>query len=65
MGSAATIREYRGQGVYQEMLKTRISDALENNIEAIIVLANENTSAPICQKFGFKKLCEAKIYSLF
>ncbi|MEW5796224.1 MAG: GNAT family N-acetyltransferase [Candidatus Zixiibacteriota bacterium] len=58
----ATLPGYRGRGIYRAMLAYRLSDVVRDGVEAVIVLADQRTSAPICRKLGFKKLCEVDFY---
>jgi GNAT superfamily N-acetyltransferase len=56
MVGAATLQEYRGRGIYGNMLKKRKEKAKEYGAEYLIIQANEKTSAPIAQKHGFEKI---------
>lgn len=62
LGGAATRPEARGKGAYTSLLTRRLTDAHADGISAAIVLANAETSAPICRKHGFESLCEVQVY---
>lgn len=63
LDGAAVLPEYRGKGIYRNMVAARIDDAAESNIKYLIIHAMKSTSAPICEKAGFKKACELNLYS--
>ncbi len=48
----------RGEGVYRALVEHRIDVARERGIPLVTVHCLENTSAPICRKFGFMEVCE-------
>jgi ribosomal protein S18 acetylase RimI-like enzyme len=54
---AATAPSYRGQGVYRSLLRTRLDILNKKNLPAVIHCVS-NTSAPICLKLGFEKVCQ-------
>lgn len=58
---AATAPDYRGKGVYKALLRERILKANELNLPVVNHCVS-NTSAPICLKLGFEKVCEIKSY---
>lgn len=59
---SATLKEYRGRGVYRALLARRLADIARDGIETVIVLADQRTSAPICARAGFAKVCELQMY---
>ncbi|HEX8918536.1 MAG TPA: GNAT family N-acetyltransferase [Chloroflexota bacterium] len=54
---AATLPEFRNQGVYLSLLSHRLSIAREMGCTAALVQAMTATSAPILRKRGFRKVC--------
>jgi N-acetylglutamate synthase-like GNAT family acetyltransferase len=60
---AATLKEYRGQGVYSSMLARRVADARAQGAEAVVIQAVSHTSAPICKKFGFEIVCSMDVFA--
>ena len=62
LGGAATLPEYRKQGIYSAMLKKRFDRAKNKGIEYLLILANEETSAPVAEKNGFRKVCRIPTY---
>lgn len=63
LSGAAVHPSYRGKGIYRNMIWKRQQDARENGIEYMIIHAVKNTSAPVCEKVGFRKVCELNLYS--
>ena len=62
LGGAATLPEYRGKGVYSNMLKIRMDKAKEFGMEELVIQAKEKTSAPIAKKHGFEKVSTLNFY---
>ena len=62
LAGAATLPEYRGKGIYSNMLKVRKDKAKELGIEDLVIQAKEETSAPIAKKHGFEKVCTLDFY---
>lgn len=58
----ATLPDYRGRGIYKTMLAHRLADIRKDGVESVIVLADQKTSAPICRRHGFAKICELHFY---
>jgi len=54
---AATESAYRGKGVYRSLLQKRIELLNARELPAVIH-GIWNTSAPICLRLGFEKVCE-------
>ena len=61
--SAATLPESRGHGVYSALVKRRLDDAHADGLEAAVIQADRDTSAPICAKLGFAELCSMEVYA--
>jgi hypothetical protein len=57
---AAVNPDQRRNGIYRSLLAHRLKIIAEHSLPAVIHCL-ENTSAPICLKLGFEKVCE--IYS--
>jgi len=62
LSGGATLPAYRGRGVYKALLMRRLADIASDGVETVIVLADQRTSAPICAKAGFVKVCELPMY---
>lgn len=63
LDGAGVLPSYRGRGIYRMMLSRRQEEARDNGLEYLIIHAVKNTSAPICEKIGFRKVCEINLYS--
>ena len=59
---AATLKAYRGQGIYRSLIARRLADAHADGAKVAIMQAVRNTSAPICAKLGFRELCNLDVY---
>lgn len=57
LAGAAVIPDLRKQGIYRALLAHRLEIIKKENLPAIIH-CRESTSAPICLKLGFEKICE-------
>jgi hypothetical protein len=44
------------------MVSKRLEDARMNGIEFLIIHALARTSAPICERIGFKCICQFDLY---
>ena len=55
---AATLPDHRGNGAYSALLDRRLRDAADWGMEAVILQANRETSAPICAAYGFHELID-------
>ena len=64
LNSAATLKEFRGQGVYSALTKARLEYCLQDGKDLVIIDADKKTSAPILMKYGFKVLDEIREYAL-
>ena len=63
MQGAATLSEYRGNGVYTALMAKRLADARAMGMEAAVLQADRTTSAPICANLGFEEVCSIDIYA--
>lgn len=59
---AATLDEFRGQGIYTSLMAHRLDDARADGIEVAVLQADTRTSAPICASLGFEKLIDMALY---
>ncbi len=62
MLSAATLPDFRGHGIYTSLMARRLADAHGDGIEAAVIQAVRNTSAPICRKLGFVEIAAMQMY---
>lgn len=63
LDGSAVLPAYRGRGIYRKMIWKRQRDARDNGVDHLIIHALKNTSAPVCEKVGFRKMCEINFYS--
>jgi predicted GNAT family acetyltransferase len=63
MQGAATLSDYRGNGIYTALMAKRLADARALGMEAAILQADRTTSAPICANLGFEEVCSIDIYA--
>ena len=59
---AATVKEHRRRGLYQQMLFARMAFVRERGVPLVTSHCVSTTSAPICKKLGFEKACEFLVY---
>lgn len=59
---AAVRPEARLKGVYRTLLNTRVQEIHARGIDSIVIHCLKDTSAPICLKLGFEKVCEIQSY---
>lgn len=57
LAGAAVNQDFRKKGIYRALLAHRLEIIKKENLPAIIHCL-ESTSAPICLKLGFEKICE-------
>ncbi|MCL4333563.1 MAG: GNAT family N-acetyltransferase [Candidatus Thermoplasmatota archaeon] len=62
LDGSAVLPSFRGRGIYKSMVWKRLEDAKYNGLEFLIIHALEETSAPICEKIGFRKICSISFY---
>lgn len=62
LDGSGVIPSYRRRGIYRAMISRRSHEARENGIKYLIIHAMKNTSAGICEKVGFKKICQMDFY---
>ena len=60
---AATNKRYRGRGIYSSLLARRLVDAAKDGAQAAVIQAMVTTSAPICRRLGFTKVCDLEFYT--
>jgi N-acetylglutamate synthase-like GNAT family acetyltransferase len=63
LSGAATLPEYRGRGAYQALLKVRIDLARRLGVPNVLVEADMSTSAPICQRLGFRPFAKVQLFA--
>lgn len=59
---AVTLPEYRGRGIYRNLIARRLADARKAGMEVAIVVADQASSAPICARVGFITACQMQRY---
>ena len=60
---AATVRDYRGRGIYTSLVARRLADARKDGADAAVIQAIRTTSAPICRRLGFTEVCNLEFYT--
>ncbi len=63
LAGAATVKEYRGKGIYSSIVARRLADAHKDNMKAAVIEAKLTTSAPVCRKLGFAEICGLQLYT--
>jgi GNAT superfamily N-acetyltransferase len=63
LGGAATLPEHRGRGLYSALVAKRLADARADGRTTAIIQADRDTSAPICEKLGFREVCALEMYA--
>lgn len=59
---AVVLPAFRGRGVYQALVATRIADAASRGLTLGTSQARADTSAPILAKLGFETVCRFPVY---
>jgi len=59
--SAAVRPELRGRGVYRAMIAHRLARIRERGLAWATMVANPDTSAPVCKRLGFEVACEVRV----
>lgn len=63
MVGGAVIPKFRGKGIYRNLINARFEELKKEGLPAVFHCVS-NTSAPICLKLGFEKICEIESYEL-
>jgi N-acetylglutamate synthase-like GNAT family acetyltransferase len=63
LSGAATLEGARGQGTYSSLVARRLADVKALGMEAAVIQAVRDTSAPICKKLGFEEICSLEFYA--
>ena len=61
---SSVVPEARGRGVYRAMLGARLSVLHREGIGRATILANAETSGPICARLGFARACDFEVFVL-
>jgi len=56
--------EYRSCGVFRSLIQQRMADARAAGMDFVTILADADTSAPICEALGFVAACRFEYYGL-
>lgn len=62
LAGASTLPEHRGNGAYTSLIAARLRDAARFGAKGAIIQADSDTSSPICQRVGMRKVCELQIF---
>lgn len=57
LSGSATVPAFRGRGVYRALVGARLHAAFTAGVEAALITAVADTSAPICARMGFRACC--------
>lgn len=60
---AVVLPEFRGQGLYRQLVRERLVHAAAANIALAVTQARDTTSAPILERMGFETVCKLEVYS--
>jgi hypothetical protein len=63
LDGSAVLQAYRRRWIYRKMIWMRQRDARDNGVDHLIIHAVKNTSAPVCEKVWFRKMCGINFYS--
>lgn len=62
LNGSAVLPEFRNKGIYRQLIKKRVEFLTLKGHYRSGILAIASTSAPICEKMGFKEKCRFQIY---
>jgi predicted N-acetyltransferase YhbS len=54
LAGGATLPSFRGRGIYRALVRARWDDAVRLGADALVVIANVDTSYPILERLGFR-----------
>ncbi len=54
---AAVVEAYRRRGVYRQMIRARLALLRDQGCALAVITARVSTSAPICARLGFERVC--------
>lgn len=60
---AATLPEFRGRGVFTELVRWRVEEARRRGCRLVATLARVGTSMPILTKLGFRRFFSLPVYA--
>ncbi len=63
LGGSATLAAYRHRGLYTAMVAERLRDGRARGCTTAVIQAVKATSAPICEKLGFRTICSLDMYN--
>jgi GNAT superfamily N-acetyltransferase len=61
---SSVLPEHRGRGVYRALLTQRLLDMGRAGRTLAVMAADSTSSGPICERFGFERVCSFRAYSL-
>jgi hypothetical protein len=62
LNGAAVVPAFRGRGAYKGLVLERMRLAREEGLSLVVVRCNPATSAPICDRMGFRTYCTIRTY---
>ena len=62
LGGSAVSEAWRGKRIYKALVQKRLQDARAAGATKAFIQAVEETSAPICEKLGFRDICRFQFY---
>lgn len=63
LGGAGTLPEHRGHGIYTSLVAQRLEDAQSDGMHAAVIQAVRATSAPICERLGFREVAGLEFFA--
>jgi len=61
---SSVVPEHRGRGVYRALLTQRLLDLGLAGRTLAVMAADSKSSGPICERFGFERVCDFQAFSL-
>lgn len=62
LGGSATLDEFRHRGIYTAMVAARLRAGAARGCATAVIQAVKTTSAPVCERLGFRSVCELDLY---
>jgi hypothetical protein len=62
LGGSATLDEFRHRGIYTAMVAARLRAGAAHGCSTAVIQPVNITSAPVCERLGFRSVCELDLY---
>jgi len=60
---SVVLPRFRGRGIYRVMIEERMRIVRERGVAIVTNHCRASTSAPICERLGFRRVCEMQVFS--